>query len=112
MTVTRRSIRAAWLVTVVFSLLGIALGLGLWGSVVHPPAYELRAILVARPSPELILVRHDAVPGLGMGSMDLMAISVDANMVDRAQLRPGDHVRLGVKQRNETTVLLTIEKVR
>jgi Cu/Ag efflux protein CusF len=93
-----------------FVLLVLAFGIGLWGSIVRPPAYEVRGVLIERPTPGLILVRHDAVAALGMGAMDLMAIVGDPAKIDAAAVRPGDPVRLAVKQTDRELTLLRIER--
>ena len=76
----------------------------------RPPAYEVRGEFVARAAPDLILVRHAAVSALGMSSMEQMAISVSPAQVDPLALKPGDRVRLGVRQEGEQLVLLRIER--
>ncbi len=68
-------------------------------------------MFVARAAPDMILVRHDAIPVLGMASMDLMAVKGDRAALDRARLAPGDRVRLAVKQVDETLVLLHLDKL-
>ena len=69
-------------------------------------------MLVARPSPEMLLVRHEAVAALGMGAMELMAVVGDPALIERAGVAPGDAVRLAVRQRDADVVLLRIEKAR
>lgn len=76
----------------------------------RPPAYEVQGEFVARAAPDLILVRHAAVSALGMSSMEQMAISVSPAQVDPLALKPGDRVRLGVRQEGEQLVLLRIER--
>jgi hypothetical protein len=82
----------------------------LWGTVLRPPAYEVQGEFVARAAPDLILVRHAAVSALRMSSMEQMAISVSPAQVDPLVLKPGDRVRLGVRQEGEQLVLLRIER--
>jgi hypothetical protein len=65
---------------------------------------------IARATPTLILVRHEAVAGLGMSAMEQMAISVEPAQVDPLSLRPGDRVRLAVRPEGERLVLLRIER--
>ena len=86
--------------------------MGLWGTIIRPPAYEVRGAFVARPAPDLILVRNESIGGLGMGPMELMGIVADPAIVDTAGVKPGDAVRLAVKQRDGDIVLLRIEKLR
>jgi hypothetical protein len=47
-----------------------------------------------------------------MGAMELMAVSGDPAMLDRADLKPGDRVRLAVKPSGDEVRLLRIEKAR
>ena len=60
----------------------------------------------------MILVKHDAVPGLmqEMGSMALFAESRE--VLDRAALRPGDRVRFTVRQLPDKLLIVEIQKVR
>ena len=90
----------------------IAFAFGLWNTIVRPPAYELRGVLVARAIPDMILVRHDPSAGLGMGAMELMAVVGDPAVIDRADVKPGDRVRLAVKPDGNEIRLLRIEQLR
>ena len=67
---------------------------------------------MARPAPDLILVRHEAVAPLGMGAMELMAISASPALLDPVALAPGDRVKLAVRSQHDQLVLLRIEKLR
>jgi hypothetical protein len=88
-----------------------ALALGVWGTIVRPAAYEVRGELVARPAPEIIVVRHEAVAGLGMAAMELMAITGDPATIDAARVQPGDRVRLAVRPRDADLVLVRITRL-
>jgi hypothetical protein len=77
---------------------------------VRPPAYEVRGEVVARAAPDLLLVKHQAVTGLGMGPMEMMAVRADPLALDRAQLAPGERVRLAVRQSGDETVLVWVER--
>lgn len=103
--------RTRWLIAGVFAVLLAGLGVGLWGTVIRPPAYELRGQIVARPSPGLILVRHEAVGGLGMSAMDLMAVVGEPALLDAAGVRPGDTVRLAVRPRGDELILLRVTRM-
>ena len=83
---------------------------GLWGTVLRPAAYEVQGEFVARAAPDLILVRHEAVSALGMSSMEQMAVSVVPGPVDALGLRPGDRLRLAVRQEGDRLVALRIER--
>jgi Cu/Ag efflux protein CusF len=95
----------------VFVALVAAFAAALWATILRPPAYEVRGAIVARPAANLILVRHEAVPALGMTSMELMAISSDPALLDAAGASPGDRVRLAVRRKNDELTLLRIQKL-
>jgi Cu/Ag efflux protein CusF len=84
----------------------------LWGTIIRPAAYEVRGELVARAAPDLILVRHQPVSGLGMGAMEMMAVRGSPAVLDAAGLTPGERVRLAVRQEGETLVLVWVERER
>lgn len=94
-----------------FIALVAAFAVALWATVVRPPAYEVRGELVARPAANLILVRHDAAPALGMASMELMAVFSDPALLDAAGVKQGDRVRLAVRRQGEDVTLLRVEKL-
>jgi hypothetical protein len=94
----------------VFAGLVVAFAAGLWGTVLRPAAFEVQGEFLARAAPDLILVRHEAVSGLGMSAMERMAVSVTPAQVDPLALRPGDRVRLAVRQDGDRLVLLRIER--
>jgi hypothetical protein len=100
------------LVIVLFVVLVGLFAAGLWGTVVRPPAYEVRGELVARAAPDLILVRHQPVSGLGMGAMEMMAVRGAPAALDAARLAPGDRVRLAVRQDGDAVTLVWIERAR
>ena len=95
-----------------FVALVAAFALALWATVLRPPAYEVRGVIVARPAANLIVVRHEAVPALGMTSMELMAVFSDPALLDAANVSPGDRVRLAVRRKNDELTLLRIEKLK
>jgi hypothetical protein len=98
-------------VAAVFVALVTAFGVALWATVVRPPAYEVRGEIVARPAANLILVRHEAAPALSMAPMELMAVFSDPGLLDNANVKPGDRVRLAVRRKGEELTLLRIEKL-
>jgi Cu/Ag efflux protein CusF len=71
----------------------------------------VRGIIVGRPAPDLVVVRHDAVQALGMGAMELMAITAEATLLDAVDPKPGDRVRLAVRPKDDQVVLLRIERL-
>lgn len=76
----------------------------------RPAAYEVRGEIVARAAPDLLLIRHEAIAGLGMSAMETMAVSVAPEQLREIDLRPGDRVRLAVRPRGEQLTLVWIEK--
>lgn len=102
--------RARWIVALLFAGLLVLFAVGIWGTLLRPPAYEVRGAFVARPAPDLILVRHEPVLGLGMGAMELMAVFAEPLQLDAVVLTPGDQVRLSVRQLDDRLILLRIEK--
>jgi Cu/Ag efflux protein CusF len=107
-----RRAAARRLVVILFIVLVALFAAGLWGTVVRPAAYEVRGEVVARAAPDLILVRHQPVTGLGMGAMEMMAVRGSSAVLDAAQLTPGDRVRLAVRQDGDEVSLVWIERVR
>lgn len=89
-----------------------AFAAGLWGTIINPSAYEVRGEVVARPAPDLLVVRHEAVPALGMRAMDLMTVVAEPAQLDAVDPRQGDRVRLAVRQRGNDLRLVRIEKLR
>jgi hypothetical protein len=88
-----------------------AFAAGIWGTVIRPAAYEVRGTIVARPAPDMLLVRHEPVAALGMNAMELMAISASPALLDPVGPRPGDRVKLAVRPRGDQLVLIRIEKL-
>ena len=79
---------------------------------VRPRAFEVTGVYVARAAPGIVLVRHEAVAPLGMGAMELMAVSGDPTMIDAAGLAPGDRVRLAVRPEGDQFALIKVERLR
>jgi Cu/Ag efflux protein CusF len=88
-----------------------AFAAGIWGTVIRPAAYEVRGTIVARTASDMLLVRHDPVAALGMNAMELMAISASPALLDPVDPKPGDRVKLAVRQRDAELVLIRIEKL-
>ena len=68
--------------------------------------------MVARAAPDLILVRHQPISGLGMGAMEMMAVRGAPAVLDAARVAPGDRVRLAVRQDGDAVTLVWIERTR
>jgi hypothetical protein len=47
-----------------------------------------------------------------MGEMELMAIFAEPALLDPADPKPGDRVRLAVRQKDDQLVLIRLEKLR
>ncbi len=59
-----------------------------------------------------MLVRHDVVPGL-MDEMQSMALFAESpGLLDAADVRRGDRVRLTVRQEKDRLVVIEIQKIR
>ncbi|HET7343045.1 MAG TPA: copper-binding protein [Methylomirabilota bacterium] len=86
-----------------------AFAAGLWGTILRPAAYEVQGQFVGRGE-GLILVRHEAVAGLGMEAMETMAILASPKQLAPLDLKPGDRVRLAVRPRGDDLVLLWIKR--
>ena len=93
-----------------FVVLVVVFAAGLWGTVVRPPAYEVRGEVVSRAGPDLLLIRHQAVTALGMGSMEMMAVRSAPAMLDEAKLSRGDRVRLAVRPHGDEIQLVWIKR--
>jgi hypothetical protein len=106
-----RRAKARRLLVVLFVLLVVLFAAALWGTVVRPAAYEVRGEVVARAAPDLILIRHQPVSGLGMGAMEMMAVHGSPAALDSAGLTPGQRVRLAVRQDGDALALVWIERV-
>ena len=105
-----------WAVPVLFVVLLAALAAGIWGSYrdVFPARglYRVTGIFEERWGETLILVRHEAIPGL-MDEMNSMAFQAQSKeLLDRAALRRGDHVRFTIHQFPDKLLVVEIQKVR
>jgi hypothetical protein len=103
-------------VPALFVLLLIAFGAGIWGSyrAVFPGKglYRVTGVFESRAGETMILVRHDAVPGL-MEEMSSMAFFVESReLLDRAALAPGDRVRFTIRQEPDRLLVVEIRKIR
>lgn len=72
----------------------------------------MRGEFIARPRPDLILVRHEAISGLGMRAMEMMAVSATPAQLDPLDLRPGDRVRLAVRPAGDDVTLVWMQRER
>jgi hypothetical protein len=104
--------RSRLLVTALFVLLLAGWAIGIWATMLRGTVREIIGTFVTRPSDTMILIRHDALPVLGMQPMELMAVEVDAKaLIDHAALRPGDRLRLTVRQQPDRMLALKLERI-
>jgi hypothetical protein len=89
----------------------LAFAAGIWGTVLRPPAYEVKGEVVARAAPGLLIVRHEAASALGMAAMELMAVEGEPEVFDATPLAAGDRVRLAVRARGDRISVVWIEKL-
>jgi hypothetical protein len=104
-----------WAVPLVFVLLLAGFAAGIWGSYreVYPGKGLLRVtgVFEGRGGDTLILVSHDAAPGV-MDEMSKMAFYAETKqMLDDAGLRRGDRVRLTVRQLPDRFLVVEIRKI-
>ena len=88
----------------------VAFAAGLWGTILRPAAYEVQGEILDHPTPDLLLVRHEAISALGMSAMETMAVSVTPEQLASLDLKRGDRVRLAVRPRGDDLVLVSIRK--
>jgi hypothetical protein len=104
-----------WAAPLLFVVLVGAFAAGIWGSyrATFPARglYRVTGVFERRAGETLILVRHDAVPGL-MEEMTGMALEVEsAGLVERAGIGPGDRVRLTIRQEPGRLVVVELQRI-
>jgi hypothetical protein len=104
-----------WAVPLVFVLLLTGFAAGIWGSYrdVYPGRglFRVTGVFEGRGSDTLLLVSHDAAPGV-MDEMSKMAFYAETKeMLDVAGLRRGDRVRLTVRQLPDRYLVVEIRKI-
>jgi hypothetical protein len=104
-----------WPVPLLFVLLLAGFAAGIWGS--YREAYPGKGLFrvtgafEGRGGDTLILVSHDAAPGV-MDEMSKMAFYAETkDMLDRAGLSRGDRVRLTVRQLADRYLVVEIKKI-
>ena len=105
-----------WAAPALFLLLLAGFAAGIWGSyrAVFPGRglYRVTGVLEARWGEAMILVKHDAVPGL-MDEMPSMAFMVESReLLDRAGVLPGARIRFTVRQMPDRLLVVEIQKLR
>ena len=101
-------------VPALFAVLLAAFAAGIWGTYrdIFPARglYRVTGIFEERWGETMILVRHDAVPGL-MDEMSSMAFVAESKeLLDRAALHRGDRVRFTIRQLPDKLVVVGIQK--
>ena len=107
--------RSRWPVPLLFVLLLAGFAAGIWGSYrdVYPGRglFRLTGVFEGRGTDTLILVTHDAAPGV-MDEMSKMAFYAETReLLDAAGLRPGDRVRLTVRPLPDRYLVVEIRKI-
>jgi len=104
-----------WAAPVLFCVLLAGFAAGIWASYREAfpgrGLYRTTGVFETRLGQTMILVRHEAIPGL-MEPMDNMALIVEsADLLDRAALRRGDRVRLTIRDTPEALLVVEIQKL-
>ena len=105
-----------WAVPVLFVLLLAGFAAGIWGSYreLFPARglYRVTGVFEDRWGETMILVKHEAVPGL-MEEMDSMAFFAESKeLLDRAALHRGDRARFTIRQLPDRLLVIEIQKIR
>jgi len=94
-----------------------AFAAGIWGTYREAfPAkglYRVTGVFETRAGETMILVRHDAVPGLMPEMRSMVFVAESKDLLDKAALHAGDRIRLTVRQRApDDLIVLEIRKLR
>jgi hypothetical protein len=109
------TVRTRWIAAVLYIVLVGAFAAGVWASyrAMYPGQglYRMTGVFQVRWDDRTILVNHEEVPGL-MSEMGAMSLVVESKeLLDEAGLRPGDRVRLIVRQLPDRLVVTEIRKL-
>jgi hypothetical protein len=111
----RRPIGRRWQAPLLYLLLLIGLGAGIWGTyrAVFPGRglYRVTGIFEARVGDTMILVRHDAVPGLMEEMKSMMFFAESREVIDRAKLAQGDRIRFTLRQTPDKLLVVDIQRL-
>jgi hypothetical protein len=104
-----------WAAPLLFSLLLAGFAAGIWASYrdAFPGRglYRTTGVFESRLGDTMMLVRHEAVPGL-MDRMESMALIVETReLLDRAALVRGDRVRLTIRETRDALLVVQIQKL-
>jgi copper binding protein CusF len=105
-----------WAVPLLFVFLLAGFTAGIWGSYreLFPAKglYRVTGTFENRWGETMILVKHDAVPGLMDGMNNMVFLAESKELLDRAALRPGDRVRFTIRQVPDKLLVVEIRKIR
>jgi Cu/Ag efflux protein CusF len=68
-------------------------------------------VFAARAGDDMILVRHEAVPGLMDDMQSMLFFAESKAMLDAAALTPGDRVRFTVRKAPDKLLVVEIRKI-
>ena len=105
--------RAVPLLFFVLLVIGFAAGIwGTWRAVYPGPGlHRITGVFEARAGDTLMVVNHDAAPGL-MDEMRSMAFYAETKeLLDAAGVKRGDRVRLTVRQLPDRYLVVEIRKI-
>lgn len=96
-------------------MLLVAFAAGIWGNyrAAFPGRglYRVTGVFEARWGETMMLVRHEAIPGL-MDEMAAMSLVTESRaLLDQAALERGDRVRLTIRQTPEALLVVEIQKL-
>ena len=106
-----------WAVPALFVILLAGFAAGIWGTYREAfpgkGLYRVTGVFETRGGDTMILVRHEAVPGLMPEMRSMVFVAESKELLDKAALHPGDRVRLTVRQRAvDDLLVLEIRKLR
>jgi hypothetical protein len=111
--VARGRSRAVPLLFFVLLVVGFAAGIwGTWRAVYPGPGlHRVTGVFAARAGDTLMVVNHDAAPGLMDEMANMAFVAETKEMLDAAGLRRGDRVRLTVRQMPDRYLVVEIKKI-
>jgi hypothetical protein len=105
-----------WGAPALYLVLLAAFAAGIWGSyrALFPARdlYRVTGVFAARAGDQMILVGHDAVPGLMDDMQSMLFFTESRELIDRAGLAPGDRVRFTIRKTPERLLVVEILKIR
>lgn len=105
-----------WAVPILFAILLVGFAAGIWGTYREAfpgkGLYRVTGVFEGSGGESMILVRHDAVPGLMPEMRSMVFIAESKELLDKAALHAGDRVRLTVRQMPDHLLIVEIRKLR